>query len=219
MIESHSRILSINLAVPRPIATRREDGGLTGINKVPTTEPVSVTPPGPHDSGLAGDKIFLKAHGGPDQAVYAYSREEYDWWESALGRPLRNGLFGENLTTIGIDVDGALVGEQWRIGDDLILQATGPRIPCVTFQAHMGEPHWVKRFAGHGRPGTYLRVVSPGIIRAGDEVTVLDRPAHGVTITRAFLALTTRPQLINELLNVRELPESLRSRMLHRLGR
>ena len=84
---------------------------------------------------------------------YAYAREDYDWWQARLSRRLANGLFGENLTTEGVDVNGAVIGERWRIGPRLVLQPTFGRIPCVTFQRKMGEPRWVKTFARANRPG------------------------------------------------------------------
>ncbi|MFL5846996.1 MAG: MOSC domain-containing protein [Solirubrobacteraceae bacterium] len=129
------------------------------------------------------DQADRRVHGGPDQAVYAYARESYDWWESELGRPIADGTFGENLTTSGLDVDGALIGERWAIGTAL-LQVTAPRIPCLKLQTRMGEPAFVKRFAAGRRPGAYLRIIEEGELGAGDEVAVVHRPRHGVTLAR-----------------------------------
>ena len=138
-----SRIVSVNLAVPEPNPAKGV--GVTGINKRPVDHLVTVRAPGPKTtglhSGLVGDQIFdIEHHGGDDQAVYAYAREDYDWWQARLSRRLANGLFGENLTTEGVDVNGAVIGERWRIGPRLVLQPTFGRIPCVTFQRKMGEP-------------------------------------------------------------------------------
>jgi MOSC domain-containing protein YiiM len=213
-------ILSVNLAVPE--LSTAKSVGVTGINKQPVDGPVEVRPPGPKTtglgSGLVGDQIFdVKHHGGDDQAVYAYAREDYDWWEGRLGRALPSGLFGENLTTVGIDVNGALIGERWRIGADLVLQTTFGRIPCATFQAKMAEPHWVRTFTLEGRPGPYLRVVEPGTVRAGDPVSVVHRPAHGVTIAEGFRAWTIEPDLLPRLLTVDETPEELKDAVRRRL--
>ena len=214
------RILSVNLAVPELSTAKRV--GITGINKKPVDHPVAVRAPGPRTtglhSGLVGDQIFdVEHHGGDDQAVYAYAREDYDWWQEQLGRDLPGGLFGDNLTTAGIDVTGAVIGEQWRVGDDLVLSPTFGRVPCATFQAKMGEPRWVKRFAQENRPGAYLRVVSPGMVQAGDRVEVVARPAHGVTIGRAFRAYLTEPDLLPELLAIDGLPDGLRTDLERRL--
>jgi MOSC domain-containing protein YiiM len=166
----------------------------SGIGKQPVDHPVTVRDPGPKGtglgSGLAGDVIGDgRHHGGVDQAVYAYSREALDDWAALLGRPLRDGIFGENLTTAGVDVDGALLGEQWQIGATVVLAVTEPRIPCNTFRTWMDEPGWVKRFAAAERPGAYLRVVVGGEIVVGDSIEVVRRPDHGVSLAMVFRAL------------------------------
>jgi MOSC domain-containing protein YiiM len=152
--------------------------------------------------GLAGDEYADKEnHGGHEQAVYAYAREDLDWWTERLGRELRNGLFGENITTSGLDITGALIGETWRIGT-AVVQVTSPRIPCITFQSWMDEPHWVKRFAAAGRPGAYLRVLAEGAVGAGDEAEVLDRPAQRVTLAESVRAYYGDQDLMRRLLQV-----------------
>ncbi|MEW9547978.1 MOSC domain-containing protein [Nonomuraea sp. NPDC050783] len=157
--------------------------GRTAIHKRPVEHRVPV-----HPNGLAGDeRADQKHHGSPDQAVYAYAREDYDWWEGRLGRELPDGRFGENLTTIGVDVGGAVIGERWRVGSAL-LEVTGPRVPCVVFRNWMDEPGWLKRFTEAGRPGAYLRVIEVGELGAGDGVTVVSRPGPGVTVADSFLA-------------------------------
>jgi MOSC domain-containing protein YiiM len=134
-------------------------------------------------------------------------------------RRLANGLFGENLTTEGVDVNGAVIGERWRIGPRLVLQPTFGRTPCVTFQHKMGEPRWVKTFTRANRPGAYLRVLEPGEVWAGDPVTVEDRPGHGVTIAQAFRAYLTEPELLPGLVDIDGLPDDLRQTLAERLTR
>ncbi len=137
--------------------------------------------------GVRGDvQADRKDHGGPDKAVYAYAQEEADHWTDVLQRDLPPGLFGENLRTAGVDVDGAEVGERWRVGERLEVEVTMARTPCQTFARHLGEERWVRRFTERGRPGAYLRVLVPGEVRAGDAVEVLSRPGHGVTTSAFF---------------------------------
>lgn len=194
---------SVNIG--RPIPNPHKTVEDTGIGKVPADGPVEVRAPGPKGtglgSGLVGDFIGDgKHHGGDTQAVYAFQREDLDAWERKLNRSLPNGFFGENLTTLGLEVNGARVGEQWRIGRDLVLQVTTPRIPCATFRGWMGERRWANRFTAAGRPGAYLSVVTPGTVAAGDRVEVIHRPDHDVTISLVFRATTTDSELLPLLL-------------------
>ncbi len=153
--------------------------------------------------GLSGDHQADKEHhGGPEQAIYAYAREDMDWWIEQAGREFRNGEFGENLTTAGLDVTGALIGEVWQLGPDVIVQVTAPRIPCRVFGAWTGEHHWVKRFSDARRPGAYLRVLAGGDIGAGDPIEVLSRPAQRVTIAESMAAYYGDPDVMRVLLTV-----------------
>lgn len=176
------------VAVCTAHGVRDDDGrvGCTGIDKRPRTGPVTVAA-----DVLDGDLICDELHhGGRDQAVYAYAREEAQRWATELGREVPPGWFGENLTVDGLAVTDAVIGERWRIGGDrlgaAVLEVTLPRIPCMTFSRWVQEPHWVKRFTERGDVGAYLRVVRPGIIAAGDVVEVEDSPEHGVTVRQLF---------------------------------
>ncbi|MEU1595714.1 MOSC domain-containing protein [Streptomyces sp. NPDC005708] len=198
------KLLSLNVGRPVAVDYTDQAEGVTGIDKRPVDGPVRVAAPGPKGtgaSGVAGDAVCdLRHHGGDDQAVYAFAREDLDAWEHELGRALPSGSFGENLTTVGLDVSGARIGERWRVGSDLVLEVTSGRIPCRTFQAHLGERGWVKRFTHQGAPGAYLRVIEPGEIRAGDPVTIVHRPDHDVTVALQFRASTTERHLLPRLL-------------------
>ena len=198
------RVLSVNVGVPRDNPWKRL--AATGIDKRPVDGPVRVTAPGPKgdgDVGLAGDRVYdVKHHGGTYQAVYAYAREDLDAWEPVMGRSLANGVFGENLTTTGLDVTGARLGDHWRIGEDLVLEVTCPRIPCLTFQGWLDRSGWMKEFTAAAVPGAYLRVVTPGEVRAGDPIDIVYRPDHDVTVGMSFRAFTTEPELLPRLLPI-----------------
>ncbi|WP_189311962.1 MOSC domain-containing protein [Streptomyces brasiliensis] len=199
------KLLSVNVGRAQAVDYTDQPEGLTGIDKRPVDGLVRVAAPGPKGTGaggVAGDAVCdLRHHGGDDQAVYAVAREDLDDWERELGRTLGNGAFGENLTTEGLDVSGALIGERWRIGSAVVLEVTCGRIPCRTFQAHVGERGWVKRFTRKGAPGAYLRVIEPGEIRAGDLVEIVHRPDHGVTVALQFRAETTERELLPRVLD------------------
>lgn len=209
-------LLSVN--VGKTAVSEHTDTGITGIDKRQSADPVEIRDPGPGTglSGVAGDAIGdPRSHGGTDQAVYAYAREDLDVWQAELGRHLPGGVFGENLTTEGLDVSGALVGEHWKIGEVCVLEVTSPRIPCRTFAGWLEEQLWVRRFTERGAPGAYLRVIVPGRVRGGDPINVIHRPSHDVSIAMMFRALTTEKVEEGRLVAAGEaLPERLRRRLL-----
>ncbi len=179
------RLLAVNIAAVTRTGDWTGDVGETGIDKRPVTHPVRL-----FDDHVDGDHVMDRAHhGGPSKAVYAYAREDATWWEAAIGRPIPTGSFGENLTTADIAVTGAIIGEVWRIGT-ATLRVTEPRIPCRVFAGFWDRPHLVREFTDAGRPGAYLAIVDEGSVQAGDAISVLHRPDHGVTLGRLFAART-----------------------------
>ena len=159
---------------------------------------------------LAGDdQADRKAHGGPDKALYAYAVEDARWWEQEIGRALAYGAFGQNLTTEGIDVNDALVGERWQIGTT-VLEVSEPRIPCWRLGVRMNDKLFPRRFTEAFRPGAYLRIVVEGDAGAGDEIRVVERPDHDLTIRDVFRIYTRDRAEVDRLLAVPQMSESWR---------
>lgn len=195
----------------------------SGIDKRPSAQPLMVRAPGDRrtglGSGVVGDHVVNRRyHGGDDQAVYAYAREDLDHWEAELGRPLTNGVFGENLTTSGIHLTDCVIGERWSVGaDGVVLEVTSPRTPCRTFTRWLDLPGWMKTFTAANLPGAYFRVLAPGSVQAGDAVTVLDRPDHDITIGTVFRAMMTEPALLPSLVVAEALPEKIKKKVAKRV--
>jgi MOSC domain-containing protein YiiM len=182
----------------------------TAIWKVPVEGRVRV-----RGINLDGDRqADLSVHGGPDKAVYAYAIEETRLWEEELGRPLGAGAWGENLTTEGVDVSGAVLGERWRIGTTL-LEVVQPRMPCFKLALKMGDPAFVRRFARASRPGAYLKIVEEGELGAGDaiEVDLAGRPDHGVDVRLVSDAFLVDHSLIPRAEAAPQLIDSLREQL------
>ena len=201
------RVVSVNVGAVRDVEWRGEVVR-TGIWKSPVGDaPVMV-----RGVNLDGDdQADRRVHGGADKAVYAYAEEDYAWWREARGVRTEPGLFGENLTTLGLALEAALVGERWRVGETL-LEVAQPRLPCFKLGIRMGDPFFPKRFQAAARLGAYLRIVEPGHVRAGDAVEIVMRPAHGITL--ATMAAAMRDEaLARRVLAVPEVPASWR-RML-----
>ncbi|KQO03737.1 molybdenum cofactor sulfurase [Arthrobacter sp. Leaf234] len=164
----------------------KDSTGVTAIDKRPVEGPVTV-----HPLGLTGDiQASRKHHGGPTKAVYAYAQDDADFWSAELGREVTPGLFGENLRVSGVDASHAVIGERWSVGDQVVLEVTMPRTPCVNFARYLGERSWVRRFAEANRVGTYLSVVTKGSISAGDTIRVTDVPDHGITAAQVYAGLS-----------------------------
>jgi MOSC domain-containing protein YiiM len=168
-------VLSVQVGGPQTYAWLGREI-VTSIVKHPVAGPVAV-----RRHNLEGDdQSDRKNHGGADKAVYAYAREDEDWWESELGRRLPNGLFGENLTTSGLDLTNAVIGQTWRVGT-AVLQVSEPRTPCWKLGFKLGDVGFPRRAAASPRPGVLLRILQEGSLQAGDPVTLDPPPAHGVT--------------------------------------
>lgn len=171
-----SRIVSVNVGEPRTVAFRDHTVS-TGIDKVPVEGPVRV-----EGVNLVGDdQADRRVHGGVHKAVYAYASEDYEWWSEQLGRALPPGIFGENLTTAGIDVGAAVVGQHWRIGD-VVLEVSEPRMPCYKLGIRMEDPGFPALFSAADRPGSYLRIVEEGSLASGNRIEIGTPPPHGLTV-------------------------------------
>jgi len=194
------KVLSINIAAKVHEGDWTGSEGKTGIDKRSVAGAVAF-----EQEQVANDVIVDRnAHGGYDQAVYAYAREDADWWENEIGISIDNGRFGENLTTLGIDVNAAVIGEQWEIGS-VILEVSQPRIPCRVFAGFWQRPTLIKEFMAAGKPGTYLRIIQEGEITAGDEIKVIKVPEHGVTIADIYAAKNGERSKVREIAQVQEL--------------
>lgn len=213
-----ARLVSVNTGriVPASWAGKPQQ---TAIAKSPVSGPVAV-----HRLGLDGDEIGdPRFHGGIHKAVYAYPEEDYAFWSERLGQPVPIGTFAENLTTSGLDISEALLGEHWRIGSAL-LTPLEIRTPCNTFRKWMDRQgydasDWMRRFAREARAGSYLLVLEEGIVQAGDKIHVEHRPDHGVTVRTMFRAFTTDRSLLPRLLDVDGLPDYVYAAARRYVGR
>ena len=177
------KLLSINVTAIVHEEPWAGDKGRSGIDKRSVTGSVRLA-----DNCVEGDFVGdSKSHGGYDKAVYSYAREDAEWWEGELGMPIASGRFGENLTTQGVEVSGAVIGEVWKIGS-ATLEVSQPRTPCRVFAGFWDRPNLIKEFTDAGRPGAYLRIIQEGQVSAGDVIEIAFRPSHGISVAKMFTA-------------------------------
>ncbi len=207
---SNGLVESVNVGVPRLVEV---DGRTvrTAIWKDPVAGRVPL-----RGVNLEGDdQADRTVHGGPDKAVYAYGLEDTRWWADELYTELGPGAFGENLTVSGTPVSEAVIGERWEVGSTL-LEIAQPRLPCFKLGIRFGDPTFLRRFALAGRPGAYLRVIREGDIGAGDQITVISQPAHGVTSALVARTLLGDHDLLERAGQAPELPADLRDWVVER---
>lgn len=169
------RLLSVNIGKIKPFDN---DTGASAIDKRSQAVPVEIG-----ILGLKGDQIAdTKNHGGEDQAVYLFGQADYDWFAENEGITPHPGLFGENLTIEGLESQSINIGDRFEIGG-VVLEATSPRIPCQTFAAHLNDRLWVKKFHKANRPGVYCRVLTEGVVTAGDEVRHIPFGGEPIPVT------------------------------------
>jgi MOSC domain-containing protein YiiM len=199
---STGKVLSVNVGTAREFQYAGRPAR-SAIWKSPVAGRIAV-----RGVNLAGDEQADRgAHGGPDKVVYAYAVEDARWWQQQIGRPFEYGEFGENPTTEGIEVNDALVGERLQIGTS-VLEVSEPRIPCWRLGVRMSDKQFPRRFTEALRPGAYLRLIVEGSVGAGDEIRVVDRPDHDLTIRDVFRIYTRDREEVSRLLTVPRMSES-----------
>ena len=204
MATTNGRILSVNVGGVREFDYNGRPAK-SAIWKSPVVGRVAA-----RGVNLEGDdQADRKAHGGPDKALYAYAIEDLRWWEVTLGRSLQYGEFGENLTTEGLGVNDALVGERWAIGT-LVLEVSEPRIPCWRLGVRMNDQKFPRRFTEAMRPGAYLRIIVEGNVAAGDEIRIIVKPDHDLTVRDIFRIYTRDREEVERLLAIPGISESWR---------
>ena len=197
-----ARVLAVSVGRPREFDYHGRPAR-SAIWKSPVSGRVAV-----RGVNLAGDdQADREAHGGPDKAVYAYAVEDSRWWESKEGRPFGPAEFGENLTTEGIDVNGALVGERWAIGS-AVFEISEPRVPCWRLGVRMNDPTFIRRFTEALRPGAYMRIVDEGDVGAGDAIEVVSKPDHDLSIRDVFRIYTRDRGEVRRLVDVPQMSEA-----------
>jgi MOSC domain-containing protein YiiM len=211
------KVISVNVGLPQTVPWQGKAIS-TGIFKTPVSGRIRL-----RSLNFDGDRqADLSAHGGPDKAVYAYPAEHYAYWQSELrGMTLPWGMFGENLTTEGLQEETLRLGARFRIGS-AELAVTQPRLPCFKLGLKFGRDDMVRRLLASGRQGVYFKVVTEGEVAADDPIVVIDRAEDSVPISEVTrLYAHDRGDLagLRRIVEVAALPADWREYFKERIGR
>jgi len=175
------KIVSTNIGKPATIEWRGQEIE-TGIYKYPVNSPIFL---GKED--VVNDHVIdRRYHGGSDKACYLYSADHYSLWKSKYPNlDWQWGMFGENLTVIGLDESEIRIGDQLQVGD-AVVQVSQPRQPCFKLGVRFGSQEAVSDFWELPYPGVYVRVLSEGNVKTGDEITLLKRDNDSLSVSQIF---------------------------------
>jgi MOSC domain-containing protein YiiM len=212
-------LLSIQVALPRSYGEggSAEPDWTTGFFKEPVAGPVFLG-----RTNLAGDGQADRVnHGGPDKAACAYSADHYDHWRTELNNAtLPGGAFGENFTPHGLTETDVCVGDVWSVGPARV-QVSQPRQPCWKMARRWGVKDLPTRVVQLGFTGWYFRVLGEGIVEAGMDLVLLDRPCPDWTVAAANAVMHHRKEdraAAADLAGVPLLSAAWRASLARRLG-
>ncbi len=172
-----ARLVSVNVGMPKDVSWNGKTVH-TGVWKTPVDGPVMVRRLNVDGDGQ-GD---LAGHGGEQRAVMVYQSESYDYWRDFLDRDdLVPGNFGENFTVTGMPDDEVCIGDRYRIGE-AEFEVTQPRVTCFRVGMRLGVPDMSNLLVSQHRPGFYLRVITEGVVRAGDDIVLTQRGRHRLSV-------------------------------------
>lgn len=180
------KVIATNISEPQTISWRGKDVK-TGIYKYPTDEPIEL---GTED--VVGDTVVdRRYHGGTDKACYLYAADHYPFWKLKYQDLEWNyGMFGENLTILGLDEGFMQIGDIYKIGT-AIIQVAQPREPCYKLGVRFGDQKVVKDFVHALKPGVYVRVLEPGTVTVEDKMILHEtiRPENTISIRDMYRLL------------------------------
>lgn len=154
----------------------------TGIFKFSIDEPIFLDV-----EDVRGDAVCDREHhGGIDQAVYGYSEKHYKYWKELYPNlDWQYGMFGENLTIDDLDESKIHIGDTYKVGET-ILEVTKPRQPCMKLGVRFNNMKIVKQFWQKDYPGVYFKILQTGLVKSGDEFTLIKSHSDNPTIAEVY---------------------------------
>jgi MOSC domain-containing protein YiiM len=206
-------VVSINIGTPQPLVYGSKRTYTAGL-KTPVPQAML------RFHNFEGDRqADLKHHGGPDKAVCVYSFDHYPYWEEWFGHPLQPGAFSENLTLGGLRETEVCIGDCFRAGR-AVVQLSQPRQPCTKLAGKNGRKDLPGAIHHNGFSGFYVRVISEGLVKAGDAFEWVERHPAAVTVSFAnevMYKIRKDSDSLRRILAVAELSDAWRETLSQRL--
>ncbi|RKR06523.1 MOSC domain-containing protein YiiM [Maribacter vaceletii] len=175
------KVIATNISKPTTIVWNGKEEQ-TGIYKYPVNEPIFL---GKYD--VAKDTVIdRKHHGGIHKACYLFSADNYEYWKNLYPNLDWNwGMFGENLTVEGLDEATLKIGNIYKVGECKV-QITQPREPCYKLGIKFGSQNILKQFINHQSPGTYIKILEEGYVKAEDTFVLIEESDNSLTIQQFY---------------------------------
>lgn len=189
----------------------------TGIIKKEITKPIFLAKTDVNDD----DVVDKKNHGGLDKAVYAFSKNHYNYFKKWYPNiEFYNGIFGENITVTNLFETNVNIGDVYQIGTATV-QVSQPRIPCFKLGIVFNDQQIVKQFLHSTYSGIYFRIINEGYVSKGDQITLIKRASDSLTVADVFSIYSYNSknrELINKALTLKFLPVDLKNRLQKRIS-
>ena len=205
------KVISTNIGEPTSFNWKgREEQ--TGIFKYPVDTPLTL---GKND--VIGDTVIdRKHHAGANKACFLFAADQYSYWKHIYPHLEWNwGMFGENLTVLGMDESVMRIGDIYKIGT-AVVQVSQPREPCYKLGVRFRDQNIIPLYVNHAYPGTYLRLIEEGVVKNNDTLHLIEQSTNKLTVKQCFEVILARkkdPELVKLALDNKSLPEYKRERL------
>lgn len=205
------KVISTNIGKPTTFewnGTKEQ----TGIFKYPVDGPLHLG-----KTDVANDTVIdRKHHAGVHKACFLFAADQYSYWKHLYQHLEWDwGMFGENLTVLGMDESLIRIGDIYKIGSALV-QVSQPREPCYKLGVRFNDQGILKQYVDHAYPGTYVRILEEGEARKEDEIILVEQSENTLTVKQSFeviLARKKNPNLLRLAISNLSLPEYKRERL------
>ena len=205
------KIISTNIGNPTTVEWKGKEEQ-TGIFKYPVDEPLHLG-----KTDVAKDTVIdRKNHAGVNKACFLFAADQYPYYKHLYPNLDWDwGMFGENLTVLGMDESLMRIGDIYKIGT-AVVQVSQPREPCYKLGIRFDNQDILGQYIAHGYSGTYVGILEEGEVKKEDKLILVEQSKNPLTVKQCFeviLARKKNPELVKLAVDNPSLPEYKRERL------